>query len=86
VSVDEPETHGQIAPFLARQKATFLNYGRKPGDVEAFINAFDKNWSGAVPITYLFDRDGKPVGSPLLVPQSYAKLAATVEPLLRQPR
>lgn len=86
VSVDEPETQGQIAPFLARQKATFLNYSRKPGDVEAFINAFDKNWSGAVPITYLFDRDGKPVGSPLLGPQSYAKLAAAVEPLLRQPR
>jgi thiol-disulfide isomerase/thioredoxin len=84
VSVDEPETQAKVRPFLTSQKATFPAYVRRPGDSEAFINAVDKNWSGAVPVTYLFDASGKPAGKPMVGKQSYAAFAAAVEPLLKQ--
>jgi thiol-disulfide isomerase/thioredoxin len=84
VSVDEPETQSRVPVFLASQKATFLAYVRRPGDSEAFINAVDKNWSGAVPVTYLFDRSGKAAGKPLVGKQGYAAFAAAVESLLKQ--
>jgi thiol-disulfide isomerase/thioredoxin len=83
VSVDEPNTQSKVAPFLKAQKATFSAFMRKPGDMEAFINSVDQEWSGVVPITYLFDRSGARSGKPLIGAQSYGKLAAAVEPLLR---
>jgi thiol-disulfide isomerase/thioredoxin len=84
VSVDELETQSKVPSFLTAQKATFPAYVRKPGDSEAFINAVDKNWSGAVPVTYLYDRSGKPAGKPLVGKQSYTAFQAAVEPLLKQ--
>jgi thiol-disulfide isomerase/thioredoxin len=84
VSVDEPETQAKVPSFLASQKASFPAYVRRPGDSEAFINAVDKDWSGAVPVTYLYDRSGKAAGKPLVGKQSYATFAAAVESLLKQ--
>jgi hypothetical protein len=82
-AVDEPETRGKVRPFLVSQKARFPAYVRKSGDIETFVNAIDKNWEGAVPTTYVFDRDGKPVGKPLVGGQSFETFAAAVEPLLK---
>lgn len=82
VSVDEPESLEKVREFLAKQRATFPAFIRKPGDMEAFINTVDPNWSGAVPATFLFDRKGKRVGAPLLGAHSYTKFAAAVERLL----
>ncbi len=82
-SVDDPQTQSKVVPFLATQKAKFSAFIRKPGDVETFINAVDKEWSGAVPTTYLFDRNGNQVGKPMIGGQSYARFVAAVEPLLK---
>jgi thiol-disulfide isomerase/thioredoxin len=84
MAMDEPRSQGQVAPFLTRQKAIFPAFIRKPGDVSAFIDAIDKDWGGQVPITYLYDRDGKPAGKPMIGGQTYATFAAAVEPLLKQ--
>jgi len=82
-SVDEPQTQGKVRSFLTAQKATFPAFVRKPGDVTTFINVIDKNWSGAVPTTYIYDRNGRLVGKPLTGGQSYATFARAVEPLLK---
>jgi len=82
-AMDEPQTRGQVQPFLVSQKARFPAFVRKSGDVEAFVNVIDKNWGGAVPTTYVFDRSGKLAGKPLVGAQTYEKFAATVEPLLK---
>jgi thiol-disulfide isomerase/thioredoxin len=82
-AVDEPGTRGKVRPFLVSQKARFPAYVRKSGDIDTFINAIDKNWGGAVPTTYFFDRNGKLVGKALVGGQSYATFAAAVEPLLK---
>jgi thiol-disulfide isomerase/thioredoxin len=82
-SVDEPETQSKVRPFLTAQKATFPAFVRKLGDAETFINAIDKNWSGPVPTTYIYDRNGRQVGKPLVGGQTYATFAHAVEPLLK---
>ena len=82
-AMDEPQTRGQVQPFLVSQKASFPAFIRKSGDVEAFVSVIDKNWGGAVPTTYVFDRSGKLAGKPLVGAQTYEKFAATVEPLLK---
>jgi thiol-disulfide isomerase/thioredoxin len=84
MSMDELKTQEKVAPFLARQKAKFPAYIRKPGEVEAFIDSIDKDWTGAIPVTYLYDRDGKQVGKPLVGGQTYAAFTAAIEPLLKQ--
>jgi thiol-disulfide isomerase/thioredoxin len=82
VSVDDPNAREKVRRFLTAQKATFPAYLRKSGDMEAFINAVSPNWSGAVPATFLFDRNGRQIGAPLIGAHSFAKFAAAVEPLL----
>jgi thiol-disulfide isomerase/thioredoxin len=82
-AVDEPETRGKVRPFLVSQKARFPAYVRKYDAIETFVNAIDKNWGGAVPTTYVFDRNGNPVGKALVGGQSYETFAAAVEPLLK---
>ena len=82
-AVDEPETRSKVRPFLVSQKARFPAYVRKSEDIDTFIKAIDKNWGGAVPTTYFFDRNGRPVGKALVGGQSYATFAAAIEPLLK---
>jgi thiol-disulfide isomerase/thioredoxin len=55
VSVDEAETAGPALEFLKKQKATFANYRL---DEEAGFWA--ERWDvKAIPIVFVFDRDGK---------------------------
>ncbi len=60
VSADEPEDAGKAGNFLEAVKVPAPHYLRK-GDEEAFINALDPKWSGALPASFLYDRAGKKV-------------------------
>jgi hypothetical protein len=81
--MDEPRDGDKVVTFLAQQKAAFPVYIRNGGDVGEFFDPVDKAWTGAVPTTYVFGRDGKPVGKPMMGERSYAQFAAAVEPLLK---
>ena len=49
-------------PFLVKQKADFINLLKNPQvDDETVIKGFDKDWQGARPASWLFDRTGKRV-------------------------
>jgi len=57
VSGDFGDARDQVLEFLAAhgvEGRTFL----KAGKDEAFINAFNPDWSGALPATFLYDRTG----------------------------
>lgn len=59
ISVDEKEDlDSKVIPFLKNQNAYFQNYLLKVVDPEDFINALDKKWSGAIPATFIFDKEG----------------------------
>lgn len=82
VSVDEPEDKGKVVSFINQQKASFPVYIRRSGSAESYVKAIDKNPSGAVPVTYIFNKQGKLVGQPLVGSRPYAQFEAAIKPLL----
>lgn len=60
---DEAET--KVKPFLAKRSMPYPNMVIDPSDMDAFINSVSKNWTGALPATFVFDRDGKLVAEKL---------------------
>jgi thiol-disulfide isomerase/thioredoxin len=61
LSMDEPEKAPQAVPqFAASKGAKFPIFTLKPStDSEAVVRVFDANWTGAIPMTYVFDRSGR---------------------------
>lgn len=82
-SVDEPEDKQAVVDFAKKHKTAFPIYLRKAGSTEKFIQPLDPKWEGAVPTTYIFGRDGKLVGKPIVGQHSYADFAAAVSPHLK---
>jgi thiol-disulfide isomerase/thioredoxin len=60
LAMDDPQTARQtVPPFVARQRAAFPVYLLKPGDPQSVVRVVDPYWSGAVPMTYIFDKAGR---------------------------
>jgi thiol-disulfide isomerase/thioredoxin len=59
VSIDDPGDRKAVEDFLQKQKPSFPVYLKAAGADEAFINGVDPKWSGAVPLTIVFDTAGK---------------------------
>jgi thiol-disulfide isomerase/thioredoxin len=60
ISVDDvDDLNSKVVPFLKKQNAQFDNYLLKVVEPEDFINLLDKDWSGAVPATFIYDNKGK---------------------------
>ena len=58
ISADSEEDLPRVQAFLAEQNVTRKTYLVKGGEND-FINAFHADWSGALPATFLFGRDGR---------------------------
>lgn len=62
ISVDFPEeVESKIIPFLKSNKANFVSYVNGFEGDEELINLLDKNWNGALPATFIFDKNGKKI-------------------------
>jgi len=48
--------------FIARYKPVFPNYRKKAGGEAAFVNAVLPGWSGAIPASFFYARDGRQIG------------------------
>jgi thiol-disulfide isomerase/thioredoxin len=59
VSLDEDAEAGLVRRFLSRAEPGFPNYRKKPGNEEGFINLINPKWSGALPATFFYSRDGR---------------------------
>ena len=60
ISVDDvADLESKVVPFLKNQNAQFENYLLKVIEPEDFINLLNKDWSGAVPATFIYDKYGK---------------------------
>jgi thiol-disulfide isomerase/thioredoxin len=51
--------------FIARYKPSFPNYRKKAGGEAAFVNAVLPGWSGAIPASFFYSKDGQQVGKVL---------------------
>lgn len=59
ISADfDDEIERKIAPFLKKQKANFPNYVRSFENDEDFINEVNRDWSGGLPATVIYDKSG----------------------------
>ncbi|MFA3783744.1 TlpA family protein disulfide reductase [Melioribacteraceae bacterium 4301-Me] len=62
ISIDYPdEVNSKVIPFLKKQKANFTSFVNGFDKDEDLINMLDKNWNGALPSTFIFDKSGKKV-------------------------
>ncbi len=60
ISVDDiSDLEVKVVPFLKNQKVQFESYLLKVVEPEDFINFLDEDWSGAVPATFIYDKNGK---------------------------
>jgi thiol-disulfide isomerase/thioredoxin len=79
ISADYPdEVETKIVPFLKSNKTNFANYVSSFSGDEALINALDKNWNGALPATFIYDKNGKKI-SFMEGGQSYEKFKAELK-------
>jgi len=79
ISIDDPEdVPSKVIPFLKKHAVLYPVFVKAAGNDEAFINALNEKWTGAVPVTFVYDSTGKQ-RTMLVGKQSYAVLHKTVE-------
>ena len=61
VSIDEPEDRKTLEAFVAARRPPFPVHARASGPDQAFIDGVDRDWSGVVPATIVYDREGRRV-------------------------
>jgi thiol-disulfide isomerase/thioredoxin len=59
VTIDDKADRPAVEDFLKKQKPPFPVYIKADGNDEAFINGIDPKWSGAVPLTIVYDAAGQ---------------------------
>ena len=59
ISADDSDViDSKVIPFLKKNNSEFENYLIKAVDPEDFINLLNKDWSGAIPATFIYDNNG----------------------------
>lgn len=84
ISVDYPdESDEKIIPFIDSLHVPFKVLVADFSSQDSFIHKFDKEWTGAVPVTFLFDTKGKQE-SVLFGKQTYRQFKDAVDKLLKK--
>lgn len=82
ISLDSPHLRDTLVKeFLSQQHPSFPVFLKTPGDDDVFINAMDPAWRGALPATFIYDRNGLRQHS-LFGPQTFSSLENYIRPLL----
>jgi thiol-disulfide isomerase/thioredoxin len=63
ISTDEAANTPAALKVLAEDKVTGAAYIKNAADDDKFYDAIQKDWGGAVPAMFLFDRNGKKIRS-----------------------
>jgi thiol-disulfide isomerase/thioredoxin len=63
VSMDDDGDMILVRRFLARYKPVFPNYRKKPGDEAAFRQSVLPAWTGTMPVSIFYTKDGRIAGS-----------------------
>jgi len=78
---DVDELSLKVVPFLKKQNAQFENYLIKVTEPEDFIDLLDADWSGAIPATFIYDKNGKQT-EVLIGKQSYEEFENSIKKVI----
>jgi thiol-disulfide isomerase/thioredoxin len=84
VSLDEDVDINLVRRFLARMNPVFSNFRKKPGKDQDFINGVHLKWSGALPATFFYDREGR-MAATLVGEHPRAEFEKVIQQLLQSP-
>ncbi len=62
VTLDDDGDMILVRRFLARNLPVFPNFRKPPGKDEQFINGVNPKWSGVLPASFFYARDGRLIG------------------------
>jgi len=78
---DVDELSSKVIPFLKKQNAQFENYLIKVTEPEDFIDLLNADWSGAIPATFIYDKNGKQT-EVLIGNQSYEEFENSIKKVI----
>lgn len=81
ISADEPEQQAAAGMFLGKNKVPAPAYIRKAKDDDKFTTVVDPKWNGALPASFLYDRQGRKVKA-FYGEANLALVTAAIEKLL----
>ncbi len=81
ISFDEDAEITLVRHFLAKHHPVFANYRKRPGNEVAFARSVNPKWTGAIPATFFYARDGRQVGA-LIGEQSREDFEKAIRALL----
>jgi thiol-disulfide isomerase/thioredoxin len=81
VSMDDDGDVILMRRFIARYKPFFRNYRKSAGGQDAFVHAVMPGWTGALPASFFYAKDGQQVGH-VLGEGSRATYEAAIQSLL----
>jgi thiol-disulfide isomerase/thioredoxin len=85
VDMDDTAEMNLVRRFLARNQPRFPNYRQKPGiDVDAFYRGVNPAWTGTMPETVFYGRDGRIAGH-FIGEQPRANLEQAIHMILANP-
>jgi hypothetical protein len=62
ISMDDDGDLILMRRFIARYKPVFTNYRKQPGGETAFDQAVLSGWTGSLPATFFYAKDGRQIG------------------------
>ncbi len=71
------QVESKVIPFLKEKAIPYPNFLLDPEDADKFISSVSEEWSGAIPATMFYDRQGRKVGE-LLEPVTQQELEAAL--------
>lgn len=81
ITADEPEQFNDAVAFLDQHRVPAPAYAKQAKDDDKFITLVDPKWSGALPASFLYDRNGKKVRA-FFGEVKIAELEAAIKKLL----
>lgn len=82
ISLDDvSDIDSKLKPFLKKRDVDFTTYYNTFTKPEELIDYIDKSWSGAIPSTYIYDKQGILKNS-ILGNRTYEQFEKEIQPLL----
>ena len=78
---DDDDLNTKVIPFLKNQNAQFQNYLIKVSEPEDFINTLNKEWAGAIPATFIYNKGGTQIEM-LVGLQSYEQFENAIKKVI----